>query len=400
MKKSILIVANNLEIGGAERALISLLNVIDCNKYDVDLFLLRHSGEFMQFISKKINLLHEMKEYATLGVPISNVIKSGLLKQAYGRLIGKIKANSYIKKHNINGVNSVEIEYSYKYTKKYMPIISNKKYHLVIGFSTPYYFVDEKTIGNKKIAWIHTDYSSIPGDTESELKVWSVYDNIVSISDAVTRAFVKKYPTLEDKIVLIENIISSDFIQTQANLIDVSDEMKKSEDSINLLSIGRFSTVKNFTSIPAICKKIVDTGINLKWYIIGYGAEQEKILEEIEKSCMKDNVIVLGKKDNPYPYIKQCDIYVQPSKFEGKSVSILEAKVLGKPVVVTNFPTAKDQVRDGFDGIIVPMDVEGCANGIIDLINNKSKLEYLINNCKNTNYCNEDEVEKIYELID
>ena len=114
---------------------------------------------------------------------------------------------------------------------------------------------------------------------------------------------------------------------------------------------------------------------------------------------MKDNVIVLGKKDNPYPYIKQCDIYVQPSKFEGKSVSILEAKVLGKPVVVTNFPTAKDQVRDGFDGIIVPMDVEGCANGIIDLINNKSKLEYLINNCKNTNYCNEDEVKKIYELI-
>ena len=400
MKKSILIVANNLEIGGAERALISLLNVIDCNKYDVDLFLLRHSGEFMQFIPKKINLLHEMKEYATLGVPISNVIKSGLLKQAYGRLIGKIKANSYIKKHNINGVNSVEIEYSYKYTKKYMPMISNKKYDLVIGFSTPYYFVDEKTIGNKKIAWIHTDYSSIPGDTESELKVWSVYDNIVSISDTVTKAFVKKYPTLEDKIVLIENIISSDFIQTQANLIDVSDEMKKSEDSINLLSIGRFSTVKNFTSIPAICKKIVDTGINLKWYIIGYGAEQEKILEEIEKSCMKDNVIVLGKKDNPYPYIKQCDIYVQPSKFEGKSVSILEAKVLGKPVVVTNFPTAKDQVRDGFDGIIVPMDVEGCANGIIDLINNKSKLEYLINNCKNTNYCNEDEVEKIYELID
>lgn len=400
MKKSILIVANNLEIGGAERALISLLNVIDCNKYDVDLFLLRHSGEFMKFIPKKINLLPEMKEYATLGVPISNIIKNGLLKQAYGRLIGKIKAKSYIKKHNINGVNSVEIEYSYKYTKKYMPIISNKKYDLVIGFSTPYYFADEKTIGNKKIAWIHTDYSSIPGDTESELKVWSAYDNIVSISDAVTRAFVKKYPTLEDKIVLIENIISSDFIQTQANLIDVSDEMKKSEDIINLLSIGRFSTVKNFTSIPAICKNIVDTGINLKWYIIGYGAEQEKILEEIEKSCMKDNVIVLGKKDNPYPYIKQCDIYVQPSKFEGKSVSILEAKVLGKPVVVTNFPTAKDQVRNGFDGIIVPMDVEGCANRIIDLINNKSKLEDLINNCRNTNYCNEDEVEKIYELID
>lgn len=400
MKKSILIVANNMEIGGAERALISLLNVIDCNKYDVDLFLLRHSGEFMQFIPSRINLLPEIREYATLGVPISNVIKDGLLKQAYGRLIGKIKAKSYIKKHNINGVNSVEIEYSYKYTKKYMPIISNKKYDLVIAFSTPYYFVDEKTIGNKKIAWIHTDYSSIPGDTESELKVWSVYDNIVSISDTVTKAFVKKYPTLEDKIVLIENIISSDFIQTQTNLIDVSNQMKKSEDSMSLLSIGRFSTVKNFTSIPSICKKILDTGINIKWYIIGYGAEKEKILEEIEKSCMKDNVIVLGKKDNPYPYIKQCDIYVQPSKFEGKSVSILEAKVLGKPVVVTNFPTAKDQVRDGFDGIIVPMDVEGCANGIIGLINNKSKLEYLINNCKNTNYCNEDEVKKIYELID
>lgn len=400
MKKSILIVANNLEIGGAERALISLLNVIDCDKYNVDLFLLRHSGEFMQFIPNKINLLPEIREYTTLGVPISNVIKNGLLKQAYGRLVGKIKAKSFIKKHNINGVNSVEIEYSYKYTKKYMPMISNKKYDLVIGFSTPYYFVDEKTIGSKKIAWIHTDYSSIPGDTESELKVWSAYDNIISISNEVTNSFIKKYPTLKDKIVLIENIISSDFIQTQTNLIDESNEMKKYDNEINLLSIGRFSTVKNFTSIPSICKKIVDSGINIKWYIIGYGTEQETILEEIEKLGMKNNVIVLGKKDNPYPYIKQCDIYVQPSKFEGKSVSILEAKVLGKPVVVTNFPTAKDQVNDGFDGIIVPMDIEGCANGIIDLINDKSKLSDLINNCKNTNYCNEYEVEKIYELID
>ena len=397
--KSILIVANALDIGGAERALISLLNTIDTQQYKVDLFLLKHTGNFMDMIPKNINLLPQIDEFATLGVPIKDVLRKKKFKQGFGRLIGKIKAWKFKKTNSISGVNGVEIEYSYKYTKKYMPMISYNEYDLVIGFSTPFYFVDEKTKGKKKIAWIHTDYSSIPGDTESELRVWSIYDYIISISDSVTKSFIKKYPTLKEKIILIENIISPKFIEQQANLIDISKEMKREDNTINLLSIGRFCSIKNFTSIPEICAGIVKNGIKVRWYLIGYGAEEKHIKDEIFKFGMQDNVIILGKKINPYPYIKQCDIYVQPSKFEGKSVSIMEAKVLGKPVIVTNFPTAKDQIVNNYDGIIVPMDNDECSKHMVTLLKDKKKIDFLTTNCKKTNYGNEVEVEKIYKLI-
>ena len=96
-----------------------------------------------------------------------------------------------------------------------------------------------------------------------------------------------------------------------------------------------------------------------------------------------DNVIILGKKENPYPYIKACDIYIQPSRYEGKAVTVREAQMLNKPVIITNFLTAKSQLEDGFDGIIVPMDNEKCAEGIISLIKNERLRDELIENTTN-----------------
>lgn len=397
--KNVLIVANNLEIGGAERALISLLESFDYSTYNVDLFLLRQDGEFIEMIPKQINVLPEIKEYTALGVPVGRAIKKGLFKQVYGRVIGKMKAAKFKKLNNIDGVNSVDIEYSYKYTKKYMPQISDKNYDLSVGFSTPYYIIDEKVKSKKKIAWIHTDYSSIPGDTESELNLWSVYDNIVSISDSVTKSFVKKYPTLKNKIVLIENIVSPSLVHRQADMLDVSSEIKNDKKTINILSIGRFSPVKNFTSIPNICDVILKKGININWFIIGYGEEEELIRTKISELNLENNVFILGKKSNPYPYIKACDIYVQPSKFEGKSVTVREAQILHKPVVITDFPTAKDHVKNMFDGIITTMDNEGCAKQIIKLIEDNALRESIIENCKNSNYENKHEINKLYELM-
>lgn len=397
--KDILIVANNLEIGGAERALISLLNTMDTNEFNVDLFLLRHDGEFMNMIPKKVNVLPEKKEFTALGIPIIEALKKGLFVQVFGRLIGKTKSAIYKRKNNISGPTSIDIEYSYKYTKSYMPMISDKKYDLAIGFSTPYYFVDEKTIATKKLGWLHTDYSHLSGDTESELKLWSIYDNIISISDKVTESFIKKYPSLEPKILLIENIISPDIVKMESEKENVSKEMISEGDEIKILSIGRFAEAKNFKSVPKICKYMCDMGVKVRWYLIGYGKEESSIREEIQRYNMQNNVIILGKKQNPYPYIKACDIYVQPSLFEGKSVAVIEAQILNKPVVITNFTTAKSQLKDGIDGIIVPVDSYGCANGIVTLIKDKELQQRLIDNTKKSTYSNESEVEKIYALM-
>lgn len=137
---------------------------------------------------------------------------------------------------------------------------------------------------------------------------------------------MKKFPELKSKIVLIENILSKTFIEEQSNAFDVSNEMPA--DSIKLLSIGRFCEAKNFDNVPEIASLIKAKGVDFKWYLIGYGSDEELIRTKISEYNMDDTVIVLGKKENPYPYIKACDIYVQPSRYEGKCVAVREAQIL------------------------------------------------------------------------
>lgn len=396
MKKKIFIFSHAMEIGGAERALLGLLNSIDYSKYEVDLFLLKHSGELMPLIPKQVNLLPEILRYSAIMKPMVLALKEGQIKVVLGRLCGKLKAKLYDIKHTLNR-SAVAIEYSHKHTVKYLPKVNNEHYDIAISFLTPHYIVSEKVNADKKIAWIHTDYSTIELDVKSELAMWSKFDNIVSISDDVTRAFLSTFSSLENKIVKIENILSKDFIEEQADLFNVENEM--TGDSVKLLSIGRFCEAKNFDNVPEIASIIKSKGIDFKWYIIGYGADENLIKSKIAQYNMEDTVVILGKKENPYPYIKACDIYVQPSRYEGKCVAVREAQILNKPVIITNYASSKSQLQDGFDGVIVPMDNQACADGIVKVIDDKDLQNQLIENTKKTDYTNSKEIEKLYKLI-
>lgn len=397
--KKILIVSHAMEIGGAETALLGLLENIDTNKYEVDLFLLRHSGELLKYIPHNINLLPEIPQYAMLAVPISQVIKKGQWKVAVGRLVGKNKAKKYVQKHELPIDNGVAIEYSHKYTKYAMPRISNIAYDFAISFLTPHYFVAEKVLAKKKIAWIHTDYSIVKVDTESELKMWSKYDYIVSISDSVTQSFLQTFSSLKERIVLIENIMPMRYIRTLVNEFSTEQEMLI-DGSIKLLSIGRFSPPKKFDEIPVICRKIRELGIDVKWYLIGYGGEEQLIRQKIAEECMENYVIILGKKENPYPYIKACDLYLQPSRYEGKSVAVREAQALNKPVIITNYATAQSQLKDSYDGMIVPMDIQGCVEEICAILRDKKLQQVLIENTKKNDYTNIGEIKKLYKILE
>lgn len=169
---------------------------------------------------------------------------------------------------------------------------------------------------------------------------------------------------------------------------------------MNLLSIGRYCTAKNYDNVPDITRRMKKSGIkDLKWYIIGYGGSEALIRQKIAEAGMEDHVILLGKKDNPYPYIKACDIYVQPSRYEGKSITVREAQILCKPVAVTAFPTAPSQIQDGVDGVIVPLDNEGCARGLADFIVDKALQSRIIEYLRTHDYANTAEVNKIYDLL-
>lgn len=395
--KKILIVSHAMEIGGAERALIGLLNAIDYEKNDVDLFLCRHSGELLQSIPKNVRLLPQNKA-RFLAIPMMELIKQRKFSMLYGRLKSKILAKLYVRKHKLGDNNLVELIYSHKFTYKYIEHINeNKEYDLAISFLTPHYLVANNVKCKKKIAWIHTDYSNVEIDNKTETKMWKVYDHIVSISDSCTTSFLQRFPEMENKIIKIENILTKEMVKQQADLFNAK-EMKINNE-IALLSIGRFSYAKNFDNIPSICNKIIQKGINVKWFIIGYGPEESLIKNKINEYQLEDKIILLGKKDNPYPYIKKCDIYIQPSRYEGKAVTVREAQLLEKPVIITRFTTSIDQVHDGVDGVIVDMDNEKCAQGIVNFIKDKEKQEEIVNYLKQHDYSNDFEVEKLYRIM-
>lgn len=397
--KKILICSHWMEIGGAERALLGLLYSIDYSRYQVDLYLCRHTGEFMSLLPKEVNLLPEDKKAASIAIPAKDALKKGCWDIVIGRILGKIKTRQYLKKHK-ETQNCVAVEYSNKYTyKRVAPINPEVTYDLLISFLEPHYIAVNKAKAKKKVAWMHTDYSFVAMDTKEAYNIWNQYDKIAAISKDCWIAFAKKFPQLENKLFLMNNILHPELIRQQAIEFEVDKEMPKG-DEIRILSMGRYCYAKNFDNVPDICRRIREKGFNIKWYLIGYGGDEALILDKIKECQMEKYVIMLGKKVNPYPYIASCDIYIQPSRYEGNCVTVHEAQMLGKPVVITNYPTSASQLEDGVDGVIVPMDNVGCAEGITKLLCNPVYLEELKEKCRLNDYSNCTEVEKLYRFME
>ncbi len=399
MKPRILITMHYMELGGAESALLGLLQSVDPARVDVDVFIYDHRGELMRYVpTDKIHLLPELTAYKMIERPFVECVKSGQLGVAFGRWL----ANRTVDKSPVpEGKHDIRIftriaDWVEHFVPKIQPDV---EYDLAISFLMPHNYVVKKVRAKKKLGWIHTDYSTVNVDVKRELPVWSQLDYIASISEEVGEKFVETFPTLKDKIIPIENILSSRFIRQRSEEETISLDANSSK--VKLLTIGRFSHPKKMEEIPLICRKIVDKGIDMKWYIIGYGNQEieQEVRDNAKREGVSERVVLLGKKENPYPYIKACDIYVQSSRYEGKSITVREAQILCKPVIVTNYPTASSQIQDGVDGIIVPMDVDACAQEMVEFIRDKKKQERIVTCLKEHDYGNEDEIEKIYKLV-
>lgn len=399
MKPRIFINIHYLEIGGAETSLIGLLQSLDPQRVQVDLFLNAHRGEMMRFIPSWINVLPEIPVYSMIERPIKEAVRKGFIRVAMARLWAKWKFRGYAKrKHPMDG--SAILGYVGKYVTPVLPSLKHLgEYDLAISFLTPHDIVLDKVRAKKKICWIHTDYSQIDVDSVLEYPVWNGYDHIISISEDVTRTFCRVFPALEHKITQIENILSPRFIRQQADNVPRPTDMVKGKDGYTLLTIGRYSYPKKLEEIPLICRCLTNKGLQIKWYIIGYGSNDGYIRKAIREERMEQHVFLLGKRNNPYPYIKACDWYVQPSRYEGKSIVVREAQILCKPVIITAYPTANSQIRDGVDGVIVPLPVEECAEGIYRSLTDKALESKIISYLANHDYGNEEEVNKIYSFV-
>jgi glycosyltransferase involved in cell wall biosynthesis len=399
MKPRFFINMHYMALGGAERSLLGLLNAIDTDRYDVDLFINQHTGEFMHLIPKKINLLPELKGYNAIERPMKAILKERQFGVLLGRLKAKLQHKLYHKslKEPYRSFDASAFQYIADCVDPYLPPLKDLGvYDLAISFLQPHNIVLNKVQAKKKIAWIHTDYSTIHVNAAKELKIWGQFDHVVSISPDCTRSFLKTFPSLKDKIIEIENILSPTFVRTQAGILEET-KIEKFK-GVKFVSVGRICHAKNYDNIPYIAKILKQNGLIFKWFIIGPGNHSD-IDNTIIETRTEDCIEFIGPKDNPYPFMRDCDVYVQPSRYEGKSVTVREAQILCKPVVITNYTTANSQIKNGLDGVIVPMDNEGCAKGIVNFINNKNLQNSIIDYLKTHDFGNENEVNKLYDLL-
>ncbi|MCP3029194.1 glycosyltransferase [Halobacillus sp. A5] len=390
--KNLLITSFDMEVGGVERSLISMLTHFDYEKYKVELLLCSHTGEFMDILPQEPTLLNEIPSYKTFRMSIGQVIKQGKLPIAITRLLAKYRASQ--SKGVENGYK--QMQYMWKYSLPLLPKVE-KTYDVAISYLWPHYLVAEKVKAKTKIAWIHTDYSTVDTDQGMDLELWDKFNHIIAVSEQCKQAFIKKYPPLKSKVKVIENITSPHLVRTLSE--EKLDNPMKNDNRFKIITVARLSHAKGIDQAVEAMKLLADRGYNqLAWYVVGYGGDEEKIRKQIKDNNLEDCFYLLGKKINPYPFMKAADLYVQPSRYEGKAVTVGEAQLLGKPVVITNYPTAPSQVEDQVDGFICSLSPDGIVDGIEKLYHDRELRSKLERNCSNHNYHNEHELDKLYQL--
>lgn len=386
MKKRVLFIQGGIGISGISKALVTLLNSWDTEHYAVDLLLIDYIGPLREYIPTDIQIIEDRKcRLLFLGKEgIPELLKSFRIDLA---LISIFRLFcSFLSRPLGAWVLS-----------RFYPRIT-ECYDLIVdwqGQQQLYYMVD-KLIAKKKVSVFHSDYNKWSYYYRYDKYYYEKVDAIFSISEECVESLKQWFPSCISKIGLLSNIVSWNSINSLASQ-SVND---MDFDGIKLLSIGHISIEKGCHWSIQAASILKNKGYNFKWYFVGTVLDKTFFSELVKTHNVADRICFLGKKVNPYPYIKSSTIIVHSSQFEGKSVALDEAKLFAKPIVVTAFSTVYNQFQNGVNASIVEMSPSSIAAAIEELINNADLQNRYIKNLTNNRSSNENEVEKLYGLID
>lgn len=385
--KKILIVMPTLYNGGAERSLVNFLNELPDDMYDIDLLLFRRVGMFLNQLPDTVNVLETPKCLKGL---YGSMKEAGLYLplKVFGTLISNLLTSNSREKRG----------FRWKYFYGSHVEKMQEHYDVAIAYISGeiLYYVDEKVDADRKIVWIHNDYRSAQHPRKYDYNHLKNMDYIVSISDSCVDILKDEFPEFADKIGFLPNLTSSVVLKKRA-MEFYPEEFQKGKN--NILSIGRLHEQKGFDIAINAAKLMKNQGIDFKWFIIGMGELQADLEKQIAENNLQNEVILLGARENPYPYIQNCTLFVQPSRYEGKSVVLDEAKILASPILATAYPTVKDQLSDGVEGVVVDLSAEGLANGIAKILNGKYEIQRCVEYLKEHEYGNQQDINMYYEII-
>lgn len=399
--KNMLIIAMSLEIGGAEKSLVNMLNLLDYSKYKVDLLLFQKKGGFLDQVPESVHIIDDIEpinilfqSFRTTISSVKNHFISSLvlsLKRYYFTLISTVTYRQF---------DRIKLNRWIRYYRRIIPVM-NPKYDIALAYAggeTLYYMVDKVDAG-KKITYYHSDYSKIKIDATLEEQYLKKVDAVVTISDVCKDSLITLFPGQKEKIHVFPNLTSPNRIN-RLSCEYYPEEFKSANKNAVIVSVGRLHKIKGFDLAIEAANLLKKKGKRFTWFIVGEGSEYNRLRLQIEKNNLQNEFILLGVRSNPYPYIKNADLLVQPSRFEGKSVVLDEAKILHKPIVVTNYNSAADQIENGVTGIIAPMNAVGIANGVDLMMSNAEIKNRIIENLIKKNYNTDKNMNEFYDFIE
>lgn len=387
MKKRVLFCIRDFNHGGIPKSLENLLALIDKDKYEISVFCAFQQGPYKQ-IFEKYNLLPQNRLFYWFCVNYRTLSGAAKIKAMVIKLVSKL----FLK---------VNIDVFGLYQKRVArKLAASASYDVAVAYAEGFIsrFVSYMDAISSKIAWIHMDYKRILSyeKGEDDVKIYSEFDYIVSPCKFSARSFVDVHPQLADKVRSIKNVLD---VQTIKNdVLEPFDDKKHFTGGFKILSVGRICYEKQFYKIPAIAKELKKHGFDFKWYVIGDGpAAEVAVLKENIRICEVENcVVLLGAKNNCYPYIADCDLVALLSLSETFSYVAYESKVLGVPVITTDFGAAPEIIENG-TGIIAPMELY--AGKLMQLMSDKGLYESLKENLRDYKYDNQKILCEIYSLF-
>lgn len=382
-----------MDAGGAQKSLVSFLNTLPSELFEVTLMLINTEGILFKQIPPYVLVLDAPVSLKALFAPISSKffwknpsLKYTLLKTYFAVKYRLLKNNQFSFEQNL-----------WKYWSKYISELRTN-YDISMAYIEglcSYYLVD-KVSAKSKILWVHTDYNKVTASPLFDLSYFELADSIVTISDICKISLQGNFPQLSNKIKVLANISSKQLITEMAEDESIDDKVFTSPNGLKLLSIGRLSHEKGFDVAVDVANILRKKGHSFCWFVIGEGSQRKMLIKKIKKMKLDQHFKLLGLKTNPYYYISKADIIIQPSRWEGKSIVLDEAKILCKPILVTDYPTVTDSIENNKNGIIVHFEISSIVKGIEQMIINADLRDAL---SKQLHHSNEEEIEKYLEIM-
>ncbi|MGU8818089.1 glycosyltransferase [Clostridium perfringens] len=374
--KSILFMLINMNIGGTEKALINMLHELQKEKYKVTVLLLEKYGGFLNQIPDWVEVKY-LDEYKNLkkyiNEPPIKSVKELLIKKEY------INAFNFFLSYCISKLKD-DISYHYKYLLTDVSDLE-EEYDIAVAYAGPMdfitYFIANKIRAKKRVQWIHFDISKIGFNKRFAEKMYSKFDKIFVVSEEGKNKLNRLIPSLSDKTEVFFNIISSTFIK---NMAENEKGFNDNYNGIRILTVGRLSREKGQDITISVLEKLIKQGYEVRWYCIGEGNMKKELEDMVKNKNLQENYILLGSKRNPYPFMKECDIYVQSSRHEGYCITLAEARCFNNSIITTNFTGANEQIRNEKTGLIVNFNQDEMYKAIERIIKDRELRDYIGNN--------------------